>query len=521
MSDVRRLAELGMVPPLAKELVAQIASGVGNARRLSELSAVPALASELVRQLSTRAGSSRRLTELGVTLPLAAEIASLISNAVPPAAASLLSRPAMSTVSPTRRNQIIQSFIGAGSVIDKLDFWHMLNGENETQAAQNWIADAFNLVKSGAPAFTAGRGYKGDGSAAFLSSGFVPSTANGKMTLNSATISVMALEPQLVAPFGVELGSNTAYVGSITGPNEFRMALNASGRITGTGLTNAYAVGLLTLVRRDGSNVDVYVGRAKLGTYALASSALSNVVLYYLRSASGLYSNRSISVGFAGAALTDAEVAAMADAIHADMGATGAYLKDASVFCFGNSRTFGIDTVDPVTQSYPAQMQALYGSASVEVIRQGFPGQSAIDINGYLDTNISVRTGLQYPAKRRVLVYWEIGNSLAAGRTATQAIDDIEAGIAKARAIFKPEKVIVCTDPTAVSNTVGRQQASALLRSRAPSFADGIADLEVIPTLQNFNDTTYFSADKIHFTTAGYTQIAPVVKAAVDAVLST
>lgn len=84
MADVRRLVELGMVPPLAKEVAAQITSGVGNARRLAELSMVPPLAGELAAQITAKVGNVRRLAELTMVPVLAMEVAGQVGGGVAP-----------------------------------------------------------------------------------------------------------------------------------------------------------------------------------------------------------------------------------------------------------------------------------------------------------------------------------------------------------------------------------------------------------------------------------------------------
>lgn len=78
--NVRRLAELGMVPSLAKELVAQIDSSQTDVRRLVELSMVPELAKETVRQIIVGTGDARRLVELGLPPVLASIVSTLITE---------------------------------------------------------------------------------------------------------------------------------------------------------------------------------------------------------------------------------------------------------------------------------------------------------------------------------------------------------------------------------------------------------------------------------------------------------
>lgn len=80
MADARRLAELGMVPPLAKEVAAQITAGIGDKRRLAELSMVPRLALELQTQINTKTVNALRLCELSMVPALAKEVITQIAG---------------------------------------------------------------------------------------------------------------------------------------------------------------------------------------------------------------------------------------------------------------------------------------------------------------------------------------------------------------------------------------------------------------------------------------------------------
>jgi len=58
---------------------------------------------------------------------------------------------------------------------------------------------------------------------------------------------------------------------------------------------------------------------------------------------------------------------------------------------------------------------------------------------------------------------------------------------------------------------------NTLLRADFTDFADGLADLGANVNLQDATNTTYFLADKVHLTAAGYTQAAGVVGAVLEA----
>ena len=87
-------------------------------------------------------------------------------------------------------------------------------------------------------------------------------------------------------------------------------------------------------------------------------------------------------------------------------------------------------------------------------------------------------------------------------------------------------KTIVCTEidaQDASRNAAGwhstiMPQLNALLRADH-SFADGFADVGANPNLQDATNTTYFSADKVHPTLAGSTEIASVVAPIIHSML--
>jgi hypothetical protein len=96
------------------------------------------------------------------------------------------------TTPPTEARKALYSTLikdlKAAGVWTKLDSLYILAAADAQAARQNLVANAYNLTASGAPAFTADRGYAGDGSGAYLRTGFTPSTAGGKFSLNSASL---------------------------------------------------------------------------------------------------------------------------------------------------------------------------------------------------------------------------------------------------------------------------------------------------------------------------------------------
>ncbi len=82
MANFRRLAELGMVPTLAKQLATQIEGADVTTRKLVEMSMVPPVARAVTGMIASKPAdtnvANRRLHELGVPTGLANEIVSQI-----------------------------------------------------------------------------------------------------------------------------------------------------------------------------------------------------------------------------------------------------------------------------------------------------------------------------------------------------------------------------------------------------------------------------------------------------------
>lgn len=427
---------------------------------------------------------------------------------------------ARGTFSTARKAQVNYSINRAGTAPSKLDFWHMTNGESDAQSQLNWLSSSYNITKVGSPTFTVGRGYTGDGVAASLNTNFNASTAGGKYTTNDATAGVLILEPPSAAvqmEMSAQATSNT-YIGSNGVAGAF-LAINTAGS-TNPGTSAALWQGLLTIVRRSASTVEVFCGKLSLGSFASTSNSLANTPFHYLSRSNETqnFSVRTVSAGFGGGALSATEIEAIDAAIRANMVATGGYLKIGAGTLYGNSLTFGTGASNQATTSYPAQLQGLYDS-TVFIMNQGVAGRSTTDIINNIDTSTPYRVASQYPANKRVAILWELRNDLATGLTGSQAVDNYQTCCVKLRALGF-DKVLVGNmiyDGSGGTTTQQRIDANTALASRWSSFADGLIDFVADTRLQNPNDTTYYNADKLHLTDAGYAVVAAIAKPALDA----
>lgn len=165
----------------------------------------------------------------------------------------------------------------------------------------------YNLSATNGPVFTAYVGYAGDGAAAFLNTGFNPSTAGGNFVQDSARVTAWSLKS------GTDAGQIAGYVA--TSPNIQIYPRFTDGSAYGTvnsnsgaAVTSADGVGLWQINRTAANAQQLLKNGASVGTSANASVAPSNVNIGFLRGAANFFSG-SIAFGSIGSSLTAQQLA--------------------------------------------------------------------------------------------------------------------------------------------------------------------------------------------------------------------
>jgi len=69
------------------------------------------------------------------------------------------------------------------------------------------------------------------------------------------------------------------------------------------------------------------------------------------------------------------------------------------------------------------------------------------------------------------------------------------------------------------ANETARVAINALIVANWASYADGVVDVAADARFSDYNDTTYFQADKTHLTDAGETVVAGLAKTEIDKLL--
>lgn len=249
-----------------------------------------------------------------------------------PAAAALIAR--MSAAPDMARAGLIDALvraIKAAGVWAKLDLLYLTAAHDAQAARRNWIGDAYNLTTVSTPAFTADRGYAGDGAGSYLDTGWAPS-AGVQYALNSGTIGCWING-------GADVASDTAVAmgaTSTTGQAALLVPRGTAGPIRGrinqavtsdSGGATASRMGFTALSRTSASLVTAYRDGVASGGFTTASGQRPDRTLFLGGLNSGVFGNGStsrIAAAFAGAGLSGDEAAALHAALAAYLAAIGA-----------------------------------------------------------------------------------------------------------------------------------------------------------------------------------------------------
>ena len=200
-----------------------------------------------------------------------------------------------------------------------------------------------------------------------------------------------------------------------------------------------------------------------------------------------------------------------------------------TVVCGGDSLTSGTGSAGSANQSqntgtsnYPNQLKALMGGESQVTVRtDAAPGRSLAPQN---------TSSISYPAsadrlyntlykkastKKQVFVAWAGTNDLSGEGSAYEYFvewckDAQTTGYKVAAVTILPRQDTGSAITNAIFET-RRQAFNTKLRLNYRYFAEYLIDLDLITQLSNPANTTYFNADTVHLTDAGYAQVANAV----------
>lgn len=254
-----------------------------------------------------------------------------------PEALSLFAR--MSSPPSTDRaaliNTLIKSLKTAG-VWAKLDALYLLAAADAQAARLNWCGTSYDISAVNGPSFTADRGYTGNGSSAYLETGFNPNTASGaKYTRDSAHIAFWDRTDRAASSTSIEMGLfngssfqthiNARWTGNI-GLSRINQAVTGQ-----LGPSVASSAGCYILTRTGSATQTLYKNGASLASNTTASVALSlandSFVLLaakFVGSSPGSNTSDQLAYASIGGGLSNADQTALYSAINTYLVAIGA-----------------------------------------------------------------------------------------------------------------------------------------------------------------------------------------------------
>jgi len=216
----------------------------------------------------------------------------------------------------------------ADGIWAKLDALWLLAAHDSQAARLNWVSSAHGLAAVNAPAFTADRGYAGNGSTSYLDTNWNPA-ASSLFTLDSASLGCWV---NVDAGIGnlVEMGceTGTARV-RINNRSTTTLMIGRANQDTGTNFNGAPADRLgMSIVSRTASNAIAAYRKGSpvaSGTTASGARPNSNMFLCGYNDDGALTSPTTarLAMAFAGAGLNSTEAAAFEAAVETFLTAIG------------------------------------------------------------------------------------------------------------------------------------------------------------------------------------------------------
>lgn len=200
----------------------------------------------------------------------------------------------------------------SAGVWDKLDALYVLASHDEQSAKLNWVRDSFNLTASGSMSFTAGVGYKGDGTTGKLLTGFAPSTAGGLFARDSGSLSVFSEET--LADSGQVIGNDASVILPTVGSTATVRVNNTGTAATGA---NSDSTGHFIANRSGASAETLRRNKVQIASGSAASVALTAREFWLLgrNTVAGAYGPLTLGAAHIGSSLTTTEQDAFTDAI--------------------------------------------------------------------------------------------------------------------------------------------------------------------------------------------------------------
>ena len=227
-------------------------------------------------------------------------------------------------------NAMIKALVDAGLWSTKLDIFDVLAAHinSDGESLKNWISPGtFDPTLVNAPAFVSLEGFTGNGSTSYIRTNWIPSTNAINFARNDASTGAYIrnnVAGDLTA-FGV-LGNNNTFIilNPRTGGGNAIYSINSAAFETDA---NTDSRGMSIIRRDDSANHEVFRNKVEIGTGPDASAAIPDLELFGLaynnQGVLGNPSTHQLSLLFAGAGLTQADINIITDAFETRMDTLG------------------------------------------------------------------------------------------------------------------------------------------------------------------------------------------------------
>lgn len=248
-------------------------------------------------------------------------------------AAAFLARTSGLSVTETTAYCTLINGLDADGTFSLLDALYIFATNTTTTANLNLISTSFGLTKTGTVTFSADHGYTGDGSTGFLDTGFVPLTAGGHFSANSAFVGSYNLSNRSADSGSITVGSSTSGPGAFTIISPFGAGNTAQYDISDNTFPNVVVSSSRSalLALRTASNVTFLFqngSSTQIASSSAASTGLSSNSLYVLAfdnsgAASNFSPDQIAATFFGGNMTTGAQAASVNNRINAYMTVLG------------------------------------------------------------------------------------------------------------------------------------------------------------------------------------------------------
>lgn len=191
------------------------------------------------------------------------------------------------------------------------------------------------------------------------------------------------------------------------------------------------------------------------------------------------------------------------------------------IICDGNSLTFGSGKSSDL-KAYPFQLITLLGNPQTyeAVYNLGIASQTTSQIVAQFP---NIQAHLKDNSKsKNIYVAWECTNQLANGGTVNDCYNTYVTlcGLARSAGFYVVAMTVLPRNNagTPVTFEADRQSLNTLIRSNYATFSDAIVDVGADATIGvagAYNNATYYNADLVHLTDAGYGVVAGLVRTAI------